>query len=45
MWALIGFFFWLIVLAFQIGWKDGNWGYLIAIGMFFGLAFLCYAIG
>lgn len=41
MWSLVGFFFCIIVLGFQLGWKDGNWGCLTAIAFFFVLALLC----
>lgn len=45
MWSLILFFVCIIGLAVEIGWKECNWGYLIAIAVFFGIAFLCYIIG
>lgn len=45
MFALTMFVLSLIGIAVEIGWGKCNWGYLLAIGVFFGAAFLAYVTG
>lgn len=43
MWSFLLLILCVVGIAIELGWKDGNWGCLTAIGFFFVLGLLCYA--